>query len=336
MSESYKRIRRLLAPRNLQTCAMHSYTLESLVAPGCVASVFAIFLIKPFSEVLGRLSSCGVQNLKARVSVACVSLSMPKERRQRITRGRSSQPTGRVKASKAVQKRDALIEELKSIYASHHNPSAALQAKRYLRNKFDCFGIKAPERRSISKAVLSKMSKDITQPELIALSCDLWRQNEREFQYFALDLISKECRVFVGESSAEFIEAKKCLEWLITTKSWWDTVDLLASNVTGALVRKHPTEGTELVKTWIDSDNLWLRRTSLLHQLKFRSETDADLLFEFCLKCCNEKDFFIRKAIGWALRQYRRTDSLAVDQFVEENKECLSELSQKEALKAKR
>jgi 3-methyladenine DNA glycosylase AlkD len=118
----------------------------------------------------------------------------------------------------------------------------------------------------------------------------------------------------------------------VTTHSWWDTVDEIASHIAGGLVTGCP----ELVATmdaWAASDHMWLARTAILHQLGFKERTDVDRLFAYCLSRADEPDFFYRKAIGWALRQYARTDPDAVLTFCEAHIDVLSPLSFKEATK---
>jgi 3-methyladenine DNA glycosylase AlkD len=119
---------------------------------------------------------------------------------------------------------------------------------------------------------------------------------------------------------------------LISTKSWWDTVDALAAGVVGSLVRRHP-ELRSTMDEWLAGDDLWLTRTAILHQLNHREATDAAWLFAACAARADHRDFFIRKAIGWALRQYARTDPDAVRAFVAAHRDRLSGLSVREALR---
>jgi 3-methyladenine DNA glycosylase AlkD len=129
--------------------------------------------------------------------------------------------------------------------------------------------------------------------------------------------------------SEEFITTAR---YLIVTRSWWDTVDALAAHLVGSLVRRHPG----LVSTmdeWIDDDNLWVIRTALLHQLTYREATDHVRLFDYCLRQAHHRDFFIRKAIGWALRSYARTAPDDVRRFVGRHEPVLAPLSVREALK---
>ena len=122
------------------------------------------------------------------------------------------------------------------------------------------------------------------------------------------------------------------VEPLITSKSWWDTVDSLAGHTVGVLVAQHP-ELASTMDEWISSEDIWLARTAILHQLGYKAKTDRDRLFAYCLRRAADREFFIRKAIGWALREYSKTDAKAVHAFVRTNAGTLSSLSSKEALK---
>jgi 3-methyladenine DNA glycosylase AlkD len=121
------------------------------------------------------------------------------------------------------------------------------------------------------------------------------------------------------------------VERLVTTKSWWDTVDSLAKGGAGALVLRHPDLAATMDR-WIDDGNIWLRRTAILHQLGFKERTDAARLFRYCALRAGEQEFFIRKALGWALREYSKVDAEAVRAFVSEHERELSGLSKREAL----
>jgi 3-methyladenine DNA glycosylase AlkD len=118
---------------------------------------------------------------------------------------------------------------------------------------------------------------------------------------------------------------------LVTTKSWWDTVDSLAKNGAGGLVLRYP-ELAGTMDRWVESENMWLRRTAILHQLGFKERTGADRLFRYCELRAHEQEFFIRKAIGWALREYSKVDADAVRRFVADHDAALSGLSKREAL----
>jgi 3-methyladenine DNA glycosylase AlkD len=148
---------------------------------------------------------------------------------------------------------------------------------------------------------------------------------QREFQYLALGLISK----FEKKVDEGFITT---LEYLITTKSWWDTVDTIAGHPVGMMFKRFPKVKAKYLKKWRTSDNFWLRRTTLLFQLGYKEETDFELLCELIKDNLGSDEFFINKAIGWALRQYAHTKPEPVRKFVKATKE-LHPLSQREALK---
>ncbi|PFX20024.1 hypothetical protein AWC38_SpisGene15540 [Stylophora pistillata] len=168
--------------------------------------------------------------------------------------------------------------------------------KKYLRDKFEIFGLSSPLRKSVCKELLKeKLNPDDTKEFVLFL----WTKPEREFQYFAIDYLEKNL-----ESSADFEETIQCLKDLITSKSWWDTVDALASKMVGGLVKQHRDLGKVVMEEWINHENMWLRRTAILHQLSFKEETDEEMLFRFCSLRASEEEFFIRKAIGWALRHH--------------------------------
>lgn len=231
-----------------------------------------------------------------------------------------------------VAAKGSIVEALSDAYEKEKRPADAAAMSKYMRDQFTFYGLKSPQRRDIDKQILSTQ-KNFDQSLLIFLVSELWLKEHREFQYFAVDLLCKKVKVFTGSTSNDFKQASACLFTLLTSKTWWDTVDPLSSVVVGALVLKHGSVAIELMDEWIHHDNMWLRRTALLHQQKFKEKTDSSRLFRFCLDRAHEKDFFIRKAIGWALRQYHRVDPRAVERFVRRNEDKLSTLSKKEALK---
>ncbi len=148
---------------------------------------------------------------------------------------------------------------------------------------------------------------------------------EREFHLCAVDIVRRWQRVLAGED----------IDWLghlITTNSWWDTVDALATHPVGHLVRADRSL-RHTIDRWATSENLWLNRTAILHQLLFKEATDERQLFDYCDLHASSSEFFHRKAIGWALRQYARTDPEAVLGYVEARRDVLSGLSIREATK---
>jgi 3-methyladenine DNA glycosylase AlkD len=190
----------------------------------------------------------------------------------------------------------------------------------YLRGQFPCLGITLPRLRA--------MLRELPQPgpeEAVSWARACWQLPEREFQYVGL---------FSLQSAAPRLPPS-CISdllWLITTKSWWDTVDALATHVVGRLVLDHP-ELTSNMDAWVRDADIWLARTAILHQERWKSKTDADRLFRYCELRAGDREFFIRKAIGWALRSYAATDPGAVERFVTDHEQALSGLSRREAMK---
>lgn len=133
----------------------------------------------------------------------------------------------------------------------------------------------------------------------------------------------------MGRCSSGFLPVTR---HLITTVSWWDTVDALAAHVVGGLVAADPKLTADM-DAWIVDDDLWVARTALLHQLRYKDHTDTRRLFAYCLRQSGHTDFFIRKAIGWCLREYAKTDPEAVREFLARERGRFAPLSVREALK---
>ncbi|MBC2135953.1 DNA alkylation repair protein [Listeria innocua] len=191
----------------------------------------------------------------------------------------------------------------------------------YMKNQFPFLGIRATERK---KLVTDFLRENGMPDDLLELVVELFAEEERELQYAAIDLLSR-----YGKKQAS--EAIEIYEQLVTTKSWWDTVDGLAGTVVSNHFKLYPDLIPIYNEAWINGDNIWLARTAILFQLKYKEETNAELLFANCEKWLGSKEFFIQKAIGWALRQYAKVDSEAVRVFV--NSHTLAPLSRREALK---
>jgi 3-methyladenine DNA glycosylase AlkD len=217
-----------------------------------------------------------------------------------------------------------LHDRLVAGYGAARDPAAAEPMRAYMRDQFPFLGIRKAARRALFREVLAGLPRpDEEDLRAVALGC--WELPEREYQYFACDLLRRDTKA----CSAEFLPT---VATLVTTKSWWDTVDTLASNVVGSIVARHPA-AVSTMDAWAADENMWLARTAILHQLRYADRTDPDRLFGYCLALASHRDFFIRKAIGWALRQYARTDPAAVRGFVAEHVDELSPLSVREATK---
>ncbi|WP_328859920.1 DNA alkylation repair protein [Streptomyces sp. NBC_00306] len=219
---------------------------------------------------------------------------------------------------------DTVMERLTALYPTGADPVRAAGAAAYMKGVAPFLGIYTAERRVLSRTVLAGLpAPDETDCTAIALRC--WALPEREYAYFAADYLRRHVR----RCSSGFLPV---VRRVVTTVSWWDTVDALAAHVVGPLVAADPVLRTDM-DTWIDDDDLWVARTALLHQLRYKDSTDTDRLFGYCLRRADHPDFFIRKAIGWCLREYAKTDPDAVREFVDSARERLSPLSVREALK---
>jgi 3-methyladenine DNA glycosylase AlkD len=218
---------------------------------------------------------------------------------------------------------DSIVRRATDTFGAAVDAERAGPMRSYMRDQFEFLGITSVPRRQLTRQVLAGLPKP-AEADLAAVARKCWALDEREYQYFACDVLVKHARSLTPSFLPVAAE-------LVTTKSWWDTVDALAANVVGAIVAAHPTT-VSTMDEWAADDNLWLARTALLHQLRYRERTDVDRLFRYCEAQAGHRDFFIRKAIGWALREYAKTDPVAVRLFVDSHPD-LSPLSRREALK---
>jgi 3-methyladenine DNA glycosylase AlkD len=215
------------------------------------------------------------------------------------------------------------VRDLQTHFQLHANPSEAESMARYMRNQFPFLGIKTPTRRALLKTYIDAHGLPPV-PDLEEILKDLWALPEREYQYSALTLLDKVTK----KLPAEFINM---LEYLITHKSWWDTVDSLAGHSVAVHFKRYPLVRDAAVARWRASDNLWLQRTTLLFQLSYKAETNVNLLFSLINENVSSTEFFIQKAIGWTLREYSKTDENAIIEFIA--KTPLPPLSAREGLK---
>lgn len=216
------------------------------------------------------------------------------------------------------------IKSLEGVFSQNHNPQNASFMKKYMKGKFEHFGIQTKPRRELTKPFLKKGVLP-TIENLDWLIKILWDKPQREFQYFGVDLVEKYIKQ-LNKSNLPLIE------FLITNKSWWDTVDGIATRIIGDLFRNYPELVLPVTEKLMASGNMWLQRTAILFQLKYKEKTDTDLLFKYINELEGSKEFFINKAIGWALREYSKTDPRRlVIKFV--NSHNMAPLSKREALK---
>lgn len=215
-----------------------------------------------------------------------------------------------------------MLDRLTAVLPAAADPAHGPVMAAYMRNRYAFLGIRAPRLTAVLRGVFvdfrSPGEDDLRE---IALGC--WELPYREYQYAACAYLRRHITV----AGPGFLPTAR---ELITTKSWWDTVDTLAAHVVGPLVARHPPLAAT-IDEWAAGDELWLTRTAILHQLGYRERTDTERLFGYCALRAGHPDFFIRKAIGWALRQYAYVDPAAVAAFCARTP--LSPLSVREALK---
>lgn len=219
---------------------------------------------------------------------------------------------------------DAFIRAVQAALAPLADPEKAAGMRAYMRERFDYLGIPTPERRAAIKLLIRSFTP-VDAASLRAASQTLWQMPEREYQYAAVDLLAHHARAL----------ALSDLDWVIELaqqNSWWDSVDALVK-VVSVIVRVSGAKGQRQMDRALRSEDFWVRRIAMIHQLGWRGDTDTVRLFRYADHLAREKEFFIRKAIGWALRQYAYTDAAAVRAYLAREAQNLSPLSIREASK---
>jgi 3-methyladenine DNA glycosylase AlkD len=203
------------------------------------------------------------------------------------------------------------------------DPQLSGPMRAYMLDQFEFLGIRAGPRREVLKGLPKFVG---SADELLSLAEALWRLPEREFRYAAIDMLAKHHQKLDPTALPRLLT-------LVQTDPWWDTVDGLAAVVSDLVLRAKAVQPE--VQTWMDPclthPHLWVRRVAMLHQLGWKGQTDQARLFRYALALAHEKDFFIRKAIGWALRDHARSQPDAVRTFLLEHAEQLSGLTRREA-----
>ena len=217
-----------------------------------------------------------------------------------------------------------LIHDLTNAFEKAAVASDRMPMIKYMKGHFDFYGVRSPKRKELFREILK--SNGIPPHQLaIKIILDLMNHPKREMNYAAIDLALRVQKKYSQPEDLQWIRE------IILTRSWWDTVDGIAPNILGKFLQNYPELRDPCLKDFIQSDNIWLQRSTLLFQLRYKQDTDLDILFILCKSLSYSKEFFIQKAIGWALRQYAYTNKEAVYGFVEGH--SLSNLSKREALK---
>ncbi|MFC1683400.1 DNA alkylation repair protein [Candidatus Zixiibacteriota bacterium] len=205
------------------------------------------------------------------------------------------------------------------------DPAKAGPMAAYLKTDMPFYGVQKPDRVPIYKE-MKKRFRPQSQEDYECAVLALWSLPHREEKYTAI--------TFALQNEA-FITTKSLplYEGLIREGAWWDLVDGVASDLVGRVLLEHRSQTRAAIEKWVDDPDLWIRRTAIIAHLRHKEQTDAGQLFDHCLRRAHEKEFFIRKAIGWALREYSKTAPVEVREFLLKNREILSGLSFREGAK---
>ena len=217
-----------------------------------------------------------------------------------------------------------MLQQIVSELERVRDPECAPAMEAYMKNRFLFLGVTAAPRKNIFTSFKKDWSQlsDTARWDFID---ECWQHEARELQYIALDALLSDYK-----KRAAVSDLPK-LEFLITQKSWWDTIDLLVSHVVGTYAKKFPQEFASRAQEWHASSHFWLHRSLLIYQLKFKHETNLDLLQFYIHSFKWNKEFFVQKAIGWSLREVSKWNPAWVRQIVEQ--EGLTGLAKREALK---
>ena len=225
--------------------------------------------------------------------------------------------------------RSELVEQVRSALAQLADPERAVGQRSYLKSEMAFLGVRVPVVRQTTSAVVSRLEPALDDDEWRATIVQFWDEAAyREHRYAALALARhRRYRVVARE-----VASLELYGYLIRSGAWWDLVDETA-HVVGDVLAAHREEATPMVRAWAEDECRWIRRVAIISQLGHKEATDLELLTESIESNLGDGDFFIRKAIGWALRTHARTDPEWVRAVVERLGDRLSPLSVREALK---
>jgi 3-methyladenine DNA glycosylase AlkD len=221
-----------------------------------------------------------------------------------------------------------LVRAVRRALEQAADPAKAPKMQAYMKSAMPYRGVSSPVLRRLCREAFTAHPL-ATSGEWKRVVLELWREAAfREERYAAVMLTeSRLYRAFLT------VAAVPMFEELIVTGAWWDFVDTIAGHSLGAILRAEPRRMKPLMRRWSKDEDMWKRRAAILCQLGFKRETDLKLLYDCIEPNLSHKDFFIRKAIGWSLRQYAWTDPKEVRRYVKANRDRLSGLSVREAMK---
>ena len=214
--------------------------------------------------------------------------------------------------------------DLEADFRKAFNRELAIPMENYMKNNFTYFGIKTEKRRTIFKSNYEQNKPEV-ESNFRTIAWKLYQMKEREFHQTAIDLLVKEFKKKYVLEDIQFIEK------LIVTNSWWDSVDTISKYILGGYLLQFPSETLKVIERFSNSENMWLNRSAILFQLSYKDKTNFEILKSKCEKHKHSNEFFIQKAIGWALRDYSRFNPSGVTAYV--NSTNLKHLSSREALR---
>ena len=222
----------------------------------------------------------------------------------------------------------SLLSTLRRELAAAGDPARAIGMRAYMKSVMPYYGVSSPRMRLVCRSVFAGVDFPTSDAWRQAVLSTWRRASHREERYAAIALT--EIKRF---APFQTMDALPMYEEMIVTGAWWDYVDALATHRLGDLLRRYPSVMRRKMLAWSRSKDMWKRRSSILCQIKFKKDTDLDLLYTCIEPSLSSREFFLRKAIGWALRQYAWTDPKEVRRYVISRETALSNLSRREALK---
>ena len=216
------------------------------------------------------------------------------------------------------------ITALEKEFIAQANTAQSSAMEAYMKNHFPFFGIAMPQRRAILKSVSAEYSDEI-KANARKLAFQLYERPQREFHYCAIELLLQNCSKKLQKDDIHWIEQ------LLLTYSWWDTVDTISKYLLGRYLTQFPEQTNMVIEKFSNASNIWLNRSTLLFQLDYKKNTNFSTLEAVCEHFKESNEFFIQKAMGWALREYSKTNPIAVQNYVINTN--LKPLSKKEALR---
>lgn len=218
------------------------------------------------------------------------------------------------------------LEEVDRTFRLNANPANAKAMKAYMKNRYEFYGIKSPQRKELMQEVIRDTRK-YDKFDVLRIIDGLWKLPHREHQMVAME---------IGRANLKRWDETDLPFWLDINKrkSWWDTVDFIASTIIGHIMKQVPEEKRkQYALTWITHEHLWMKRVALLYQLKWKEETNDQLLYKMINQIKQDKEFFLQKGAGWALRQYSKYNPTSVQNYISSNSDSLSKLTIREGSK---